>query len=176
MPRLPTRFQIMPAHLLRDFGGVKVVFWMLIEPVRLAELGSVDIEAREEKTAEGWIVRDVRRVPGIAPERGQFRGRNVLRTAGIVVIDGNVVASNVDHGGRVGRIDDLARDVERVHGAAVDVLVYDRRRAGVVLVRQIGAEAAEASEDLPLVVDDVIASGAEVVVKVLTEVIRFEVI
>src|SRR6266567_5896903 len=146
----------MPAHLLRYFGGVKVVFRMLVEPIGLAELGSVDVEARKEKTAERRIVRHVGRVPRIAPEWGELRGRDVLRTPGIVVIDGNIVAANVDHGGRVGRIDDLARDVERVHGAAVDVLVYDRRRAGVVLIRQIGAEAAETSEDLPLVVDDVI--------------------
>src|ERR1700730_11951220 len=126
----------MPAQLLGDFGGVKVVFRMLIEPVGLAELGSIDIEAREEKTAERWIVRHVRRIPGIAPERRELRWGNVLRAAGIVVIDGNVVASNVDYRGRVGRVDDLSRDVERVHGAAVDVLVYDRLRPGVVLIRQ----------------------------------------
>src|SRR5260370_38404820 len=98
MPGLPTRFQIMPAHLLRDFGGVKVIFRMLVEPVGLAELGSIDIEAREEKTAERWIIRHVRRVPGITPERGQLRGRNGLRTAGIAVIEGNVVASNLNDG------------------------------------------------------------------------------
>src|SRR5439155_5284100 len=52
MPRLHARFQIMPAHLLGDFGGVKVVFRMLVEPIGLSELGSIDIEAGEEKAAE----------------------------------------------------------------------------------------------------------------------------
>src|SRR5262249_27139677 len=138
---------------------------------------SVHAYSREEKVAEVLLsVPGVRAVPILGPELRQPRWSDVLRAPAEIVLDRDVVPADVEHGGGVDSVNDVARDIQRVHLAAVQIRVDDRVIGRVILIGQIGPEAAEAAEHLPLVVDDVVGAAADVVIEILAEVIGTEVI
>ncbi len=93
-----------------------------------------------------------------------------------VILHRNVVTADVEDRGGVQGVDDISGNVQRVHDAAVDVLVDDRPVRRVVLIDQVGAEAAEPPEHSQLLVDHPVGAAADIVVGVGSRVISTEVV